>query len=45
MPESSRRQEKIEASQRQEEPRTADATEFKDDNVLEEIEGHPKDGD
>jgi hypothetical protein len=43
-PESSRRQEETEASQQQEEPRTADAAESEDDDVLEEIEGHPKDG-
>jgi hypothetical protein len=42
-PESSRLQEETEASQWQEEPRTADATESEDDDVLEEIEGHPKD--
>jgi hypothetical protein len=43
-PESSQRQEETEAGEQQEEPRTADATKFKDDNVLEEIDGHPKDG-
>jgi hypothetical protein len=43
-PESSQRQEETEAGQQQEEPRIADATESEDDDVLEEIEGHPKDG-
>jgi hypothetical protein len=42
-PESSQRQEETEAGQQQEETRTADATKFEDDDILEEIEGHPKD--
>jgi hypothetical protein len=41
-PESSQRQEETEAGQQQEEPRTANVTESNDD-VLEEIEGHPQD--
>jgi hypothetical protein len=43
-PESSHQQEETKAGQQQEEPRTADAIEFKDDDVLKEIEGYPKDG-
>jgi hypothetical protein len=43
-PESSQQQEETEAGQQQEEPRTGDATESEDDDVLEEIEGHRKDG-
>jgi hypothetical protein len=42
-PESNQCQEETEAGQQQEEPRTANATESKDDNFLEEIEGHPQD--
>jgi hypothetical protein len=40
-PESSQRQEETKAGQQQEEPRTADAVESEDDDVLEEIEVHP----
>jgi hypothetical protein len=40
-PESRQQQEETEASQRQEEPRTADVAESEDDDILEEIEGHP----
>jgi hypothetical protein len=43
-PKSSQRQEETKASQQQEEPRTANATESEDDDILEEIEGHPQDG-
>jgi rubrerythrin len=43
-PESNQRQEETEASQQLEEPRTANAVESEDDDVLEEIEVHPKDG-
>jgi hypothetical protein len=43
-PESSQHQEETEAGQQQEEPKTANATESEDDDVLEEIEGHPQDG-
>jgi ferredoxin len=42
-PKSSQRQEETKAGQQQEEPRTVDAAES-DDDVLEEIEGHPQDG-
>jgi hypothetical protein len=35
---------RTEAGQQQEQPRTADAVEFNDDDVLEEIQGHPQDG-
>jgi uncharacterized protein YbaR (Trm112 family) len=40
--ESSQRQEETEAGQQQEEPKTVDATKFEDDDILEEIKGHPK---
>jgi hypothetical protein len=44
-PESSQRQEETGTGQQQEDPRTAaDTAESKDDDILEEIEGHPKDG-
>jgi hypothetical protein len=43
-PESSQRQEETEAGEQREEPRTANTTESEDDDVLEEIEGHSKDG-
>jgi hypothetical protein len=42
-PESSQRQEEAGAGQQQEGNKTTDATES-DDDVLEEIEGHPQDG-
>jgi hypothetical protein len=42
-PESSQRQEEARAGQQQEENKTVDATKS-DDDVLEEIEGHPQDG-
>jgi rubrerythrin len=43
-PESNQRQEGAEAGEQQEEPGNAKAVESEDDDVLEEIQGHPKDG-
>jgi hypothetical protein len=43
-PESSQRQEGTEAGEQREEPRIAEAAESEDNDVLEEIQGHPKDG-
>jgi hypothetical protein len=43
-PESSQRQEGTKAGEQREEPRTAEAVESEDNDVLEEIQGHPKDG-
>jgi hypothetical protein len=40
--EPSRRQEEAEAGQQQEQPKTADAAESDDNDVLEEIQGHPR---